>query len=92
MIEADQAFRDMCEELAEAESALSRVDRLPEPMRLARTAEWQDLVGRLVREIEAALHEKQAVTQSRLGADRPCETEPHDGKRSIRLAFFISRS
>lgn len=59
MIMADQNFRDMCEELAEAEAALSRADQLPLPIRAARKAEWQDLVERLAREVDAALQEKQ---------------------------------
>lgn len=65
MIESDQTFCDMCDELAEAEAALSRVDQLPPPIRAARRAEWQDLVGRLAREVEAALRENQAFAQSR---------------------------
>jgi hypothetical protein len=69
MMEADQSFRDMCEELVEAETALSRVEQLPEPKRAARKAEWQDLVARLTREIEVALRENQAVAQSRF--DKP---------------------
>lgn len=71
MIETDQTFRDMCEELAEAEAALSRVDQLPPPIRAARSAEWEDLVGRLAREVEAALREKQAVAQSRIDRKLP---------------------
>ncbi|HWK67030.1 MAG TPA: hypothetical protein VNS34_19050 [Rhizobiaceae bacterium] len=67
MIEKDRTFRDICEELAEAEAALSRVAQLPPPIRAARRAEWEDLVGRLVREIEAALRENQAATRSRGG-------------------------
>jgi hypothetical protein len=66
MIEADQTFRDMCEELAEAETALSRVDQLPPPIRAARRAEWQDLVERLAREVDATLQEKQTVARSRI--------------------------
>jgi hypothetical protein len=70
MIEADQTFCDMCEELAEAESALSRVDQLPPAIRAARRAEWQDLVERLAREVEAALRENQAVAQSGVDSRR----------------------
>ncbi|MDW6021086.1 hypothetical protein SAZ10_04840 [Mesorhizobium sp. BAC0120] len=66
MFEADQGFREMCEELVEAETALSRVEQLPEPKRAARKAEWQDLVARLTREIEVALRENQAFAQSRI--------------------------
>src|SRR5690242_7096771 len=66
MMEADRTFREMCEELAEAEAVLSRVDRLPEPIRSARSAEWQDLVGRLAREVQSAVQERQDVAQSRI--------------------------
>lgn len=70
MIQADQNFSDMCDGLAEAEAALSSVDQLPPPIRAARRAEWQDLVERLAREVEAALREKQAVAQSRVDTRR----------------------
>jgi hypothetical protein len=55
LIETDENFRDICEELAEAESALSAVDKLPAPLRETRRAEWQALVDRLVGEVEAAI-------------------------------------
>jgi hypothetical protein len=70
MIAADQTFRDMCEELAEAEAALSRVDRLPSPMHAARRAEWHDIVERLAREVEETLREKQSA-QSRIDPRPP---------------------
>lgn len=50
-----EAFRDMCEELAEAEAALSKVDQVPPVLREARRAEWPGLVDRLVGEVGAAL-------------------------------------
>ena len=55
----------MCEELAEAELALARVDMVPPTLREARRAEWQELVDRLVAEVGAALQDKDVVT-------RPC--------------------
>lgn len=70
MIETDRTFGDICEELAEAEAALSRVAQLPPPVRAARRAEWQDLVERLTREVEAALRENQAASRSRDRQDR----------------------
>jgi hypothetical protein len=45
----------LCAELAEAELALSRVDKVPQPSREERTAEWLDLVEQLSREVEAML-------------------------------------
>jgi hypothetical protein len=50
-----ESFRDMCEELAEAELALERVDQVPSANREERKAEWQALVDRLVAEVEAEL-------------------------------------
>lgn len=55
LIETDENFRDICEELAEAEYALSTVESAPAASRSARRAEWQELVDRLIGEVEAAL-------------------------------------
>jgi hypothetical protein len=60
-----EAFCDMCEELAEAEMALSKVDRVPSGLRDARRAEWQDLIERLVAEVGAALLDKDVVVKPR---------------------------
>lgn len=57
----------MCEELAEAEAALSRVDGATTVLREARKAEWQDLVDRLVGEVGAALEDRDVVVNSRKG-------------------------
>ena len=55
LLAADENFSDICEELAEAEHALSMVDDMPAASRAARRAEWQELIARLVVEIEALL-------------------------------------
>lgn len=55
LIETDETFREICEELAEAECALSAVDSAPAPLREARRAEWHELVDRLISEVEAAI-------------------------------------
>ena len=55
LLAADENFRDICEELAEAEHALAMVDDMPAASRAARRAEWQELIARLVVEIEASL-------------------------------------
>jgi hypothetical protein len=65
LMERCEAFREMCEELAEAELALSRVDMVPPALREARRAEWQELVDRLVAEVGAALQDKDVVTRPR---------------------------
>lgn len=72
MIGTDRNFCDMCEELADAEAALSSVDQLPPHIRAARRAEWQELLERLTREIDVALQEKQAFERSRPDRDPPC--------------------
>ncbi|MBZ9792087.1 hypothetical protein K9B32_18475 [Rhizobium sp. 3T7] len=58
MMETDQTFLDLCEELAVAEAALSNVDQLPPAIRSERRIEWQDLVDRLAKEIDGALQQK----------------------------------
>jgi hypothetical protein len=54
-----EAFCDMCEELAEAEWALSNVPATPTARHEARRVEWQELVDRLVTEVGAALRESE---------------------------------
>ena len=65
LMDRDEAFRDMFEELAEAELALSRVDEVPPALREARRAEWQELVDRLADEVGAALEGRSASAKSR---------------------------
>lgn len=60
-------FCDMCEELAEAEMALSKVDKVPPTQREARKAEWQELIDRLVGEVETALQDKDVAVNPRAG-------------------------
>ena len=57
-----EAFCDMCEELAEAELALSNVSA--SPLHETRRAEWQELVDRLVAEVGNALRESEAWRNS----------------------------
>jgi hypothetical protein len=63
LMDRSVTFREMCEELAEAELALARVDTVPSTLREARRAEWQELVDRLVAEVAAALQDKDVVTR-----------------------------
>ena len=58
MMETDETFLELCEELAVAEAALSNVDQLPPAIRSERRTEWQDLVDRLATEIEDKLEHK----------------------------------
>lgn len=65
LIARSEAFCDMCEELAEAELALSRIDKVAPELREARRAEWQELIDRLVGEVSAALYDKDVVVKPR---------------------------
>lgn len=56
LMDRNEGFQDMCEELAEAELALSRIDMVAPEVRESRRAEWQELVDRLVGEVGAFLH------------------------------------
>jgi hypothetical protein len=60
LMSRSEAFRDICEELLEAEIALSNVPGTPSELHGARRAEWEELVARLVAEVEAALREAEA--------------------------------
>ncbi len=54
-------FRDMCEELAEAEKALQATDLAPPGIRDARRDEWRSATETLMQEIEQALRESNVV-------------------------------
>jgi len=64
VFDAEEGFRDICEELCEAELALAKVEDLPAAMREARRAEWQELVDRLGRELETAIRSREALPRS----------------------------
>jgi hypothetical protein len=55
----------MCEELADAEVALSKVEAAALLLRGARRAEWQELIDQLVAEVGTALQDKDVVVKSR---------------------------
>lgn len=54
------AFRSLCEDLVEAESALARWDASPSPIGIRRCSEYRVLVEELVGEIRAALEARNA--------------------------------
>jgi hypothetical protein len=62
LLALDESFQAMCDDLAVAEQALALTERLPEPVRAARRAEYEDLVDSLVREIEGTLRRKNVAT------------------------------
>jgi hypothetical protein len=51
----DDGFRTLCDDLAEAEAALSRWEGSTAPYRNERCAEYRELVASLTAELEAAL-------------------------------------
>lgn len=55
LMERRESFRDMCEELLEAEMALSNVENEPKDVREARRAEWQACIARSLAELEEEL-------------------------------------
>lgn len=54
-------FRDMCEELAEAELALATAEGLPGALREQRRAEWHAAIDRLASEIARALSDANVI-------------------------------
>jgi len=57
----DGDFRDLCDELAEAESALQATEALPLPVRAERRAEWTASIDRLTAMIARTLRATNAV-------------------------------
>ena len=57
LLRLSEAFRDMCEELADADAALADASSKPGTLREARKLEWQELIDRLVAEIAATLRD-----------------------------------
>lgn len=54
-------FRDICEDLVEAEKALAATDLAPPEIRDARRDEWRSTIETLMQEIEQALRESNVV-------------------------------
>jgi hypothetical protein len=71
LIETNEPFRDICEELAEAERALSNVADLPDLSGEARRAEWQEIVDRLAREMKLVLERHDASLWARVSRQQP---------------------
>ncbi|PBC18651.1 hypothetical protein FJV83_28695 [Mesorhizobium sp. WSM4307] len=60
LVVRSESFLEICEELADAERALSSVDQTTTTLVEARRAEWQQLVDRLVGEVGAAVRDSEA--------------------------------
>jgi hypothetical protein len=69
LVSRSETFRDICEELADAEFALSKVPATPPELCEARKLEWQEMVDRLIGEVAIALRESEAwkTTQAGVG-------------------------
>lgn len=63
LMQRSETFRDICEELAEAELALDIVPETLSALSEIRRREFQDLVDRLVVELTTALAESDATTR-----------------------------
>ena len=48
-------FLDLCADLADAERAFADAEKMPPPLREDRQREWQELIDRLIAEIDAVL-------------------------------------
>ncbi len=72
LINQSETFRDICEELAEAEAVLSKYLDATHELHEARRQEWQEVVDRLVAEVAASLRrakrEQTSPDQPRSGA------------------------
>ena len=51
LLQRDDAFREMCEELSEARAALAKYGQPYDEAFDTKRAEWHDLIGRLVSEV-----------------------------------------
>lgn len=60
-----ERFRDICDELAEAEAALSTVDRLDVALRAERRLEWLGFVRWALKEIDGDLRHARILSISR---------------------------
>lgn len=59
---ADDEFRSLCADLADAVSALHGWERSTSPVKVARCAEYQELVSDLTAEVEVALDRAKAAS------------------------------
>lgn len=66
LFETSENFRDICEELAEAEIALSTAETAAAASKRDRAAEWRELVDRLVGEVELAIRADASARGARL--------------------------
>lgn len=55
LLQSDEVFREMCEELSDAKLALANYTHPQDAVLEARRNEWRELIGRLVAELMAVL-------------------------------------
>jgi hypothetical protein len=61
LLRIDESFRELCDELADAETALANVAENEAPLREVRELEWKELVQELVSEVEQTLRKFEAA-------------------------------
>jgi hypothetical protein len=66
LFDTSENFRDICEELAEAETALSVAEKSADASTEDRRGEWRELVDRLVGEVELAIRADVSARAARL--------------------------
>lgn len=62
---SNERFRAICDDVADLERALGRVDQLPEQARAARHAECVELIGELIEEIVGELDQAKIIPLTR---------------------------
>jgi hypothetical protein len=61
LLRSNETFRELCEELADAEAALANVPESVAALRKARESEWREMVQELVSEVEQTLRKFEAA-------------------------------
>ena len=61
LLVSSESFRELCEDLAEAERALAAIDQLPKPLQFPSRIECRGWVESLAKEIEGVLRETKVV-------------------------------
>lgn len=65
MLERDENFHGLCDDLAAAEQALWATEHLPENIRMARRLEYEELVAELANEINRVLDRANVLPMQR---------------------------
>jgi len=71
LVQSSESFRELCEELAIAETALAGVERCSETMRAERRLEWLSYIRGALSAIEFELHRMNVVPIQRRNRKQP---------------------